>query len=235
MRINKIIKPPFFEIGPKSYLYGDDVLDLAVIADKASKKYNVDIIFTMPFTQIRRVVENTSNIFVFAPHMDPIRPGKGLADILPEELVSCGASGVMLNHSERPVSYTILRSSVNRAREVGLTSIVCADSIEEIKATALLAPDIIVAEPVELIGTGVTSEKEYVLASIEAVKNINPDILVLQGAGIKSYTDVYNVIYAGAEATGSSSGVATAADKVSIVDDMIRAVRDAWDARIRDA
>jgi triosephosphate isomerase len=195
----------------------------------------VDIIFTMPFTQIRRVVENTSNIFVFAPHMDPIRPGKGLADILPEELVSCGASGVMLNHSERPVSYTILRSSVNRAREVGLTSIVWADSIEEIKATALLAPDIIVAEPVELIGTGVTSEKEYVLASIEAVKNINPDILVLQGAGIKSYTDVYNVIYAGAEATGSSSGVATAADKVSIVDDMIRAVRDAWDARIRDA
>jgi len=231
MRINKIIKPPFFEIGPKSYLYGDDVLDLAIIADKASKKYNVDIIFTTPFTQIRRIVENTDNIFVFAPHMDPIRPGKGLADILPEELVSCGASGVMLNHSERPVSYSILRSSVNRAREVGLMSIVCADSIEEIKATALLAPDIIVAEPVELIGTGVTSEKEYVLASIEAVKTINPNILVLQGAGIKSYQDVYNVIYAGAEATGSSSGVATATDKSVIVDEMIRGVREAWDAR----
>ena len=32
------IKAPFFEIGPKSYLYGQDVIDLAIAADKASEK-----------------------------------------------------------------------------------------------------------------------------------------------------------------------------------------------------
>ena len=37
------INVPFFEIGPKSYLYGDDVLELALAADKASEKYGVDI------------------------------------------------------------------------------------------------------------------------------------------------------------------------------------------------
>ncbi|MDD4200034.1 MAG: triose-phosphate isomerase [Eubacteriales bacterium] len=231
MRKDRKIKAPFFEIGPKAYLYGDDVLELAKIADAASAKYDVDIIFTTPFTQIRRVSENTENIFVFAPHMDPIKPGKGLADILPEEIASCGASGVMLNHSERAVTYTVLKKTIVRAKEVGLLTIVCADSIDEIKATALLKPDIIVAEPVELIGTGVKSEKGYVMASIDAVKAIDPEILVLQGAGIKSYDDVYKTIFLGAEATGSSSGVATAADKAAIVDDMIRAVREAWDAR----
>ena len=39
-----VIKAPFFEIGPKSYLYGDDVLELALAADKASEKYGVEII-----------------------------------------------------------------------------------------------------------------------------------------------------------------------------------------------
>ena len=36
------IKAPFFEIGPKSYLYGDQILDLAKAADAASEKYGVD-------------------------------------------------------------------------------------------------------------------------------------------------------------------------------------------------
>ena len=45
---NCTIRAPFFEIGPKSYLFGDDVLDLALAADAASEKYDVDIIFTTP-------------------------------------------------------------------------------------------------------------------------------------------------------------------------------------------
>lgn len=44
----KTVKLPFFEIGPKSYLYGDNILELAKAADEAAKKYNVDIIFTTP-------------------------------------------------------------------------------------------------------------------------------------------------------------------------------------------
>ena len=32
------IKAPFFEIGPKSYLYGDQILDLALAADAAGQE-----------------------------------------------------------------------------------------------------------------------------------------------------------------------------------------------------
>ena len=76
MKRNFTLKPPFFEIGPKSYLYGDDVLALALAADAAAKKYDVDIIFTCPVVELRRVAEATDRIFVFAPHMDPILPGE---------------------------------------------------------------------------------------------------------------------------------------------------------------
>ena len=227
----KKVKVPFFEIGPKSYLYGDDILELAKAADVASEKYGVDIIFTTPVVDIRRVREATKNIHVFAPHMDAITPGRGLADILPESLVAAGADGVMLNHCEKPVSFETLEKTIERANEVGLTTIVCADSLADASKIATLAPDIIVAEPSELIGTGVSVGKEYVEAATKSVKDVNPEILVLTAAGIANGNDVYNTIIAGADATGSSSGVAKAKNRAAMVDEMIAAVRRAWDER----
>ena len=231
MTNNCTIKAPFFEIGPKSYLYGQDVIDLAIAADKASEKYNVDIIFTCPIVEIARVKAATKRIHVFAPHMDPLRPGRGLADILPESLVAAGAEGVMLNHVEKQVTVSALKETIARADEVGLATIVCADSMAEASMIARLRPNIIVCEPSELIGTGVSVGGEYVEAAMHAVKDVDPDIMVLTAAGIANGTDVYNTIKAGADATGSSSGVAKAADRAAMVDEMIGAARKAWDER----
>ena len=136
------IRAPFFEIGPKSYLYGQDVVDLAIAADKASEKYGVDIIFTTPIVSISAVKAATKHIHVFAPHMDPLEPGRGLADILPESLAAAGAEGVMLNHVEKPLTLGVLKKTIERAKEVSLTTIVCADSIVEASMIAKLDPDI---------------------------------------------------------------------------------------------
>lgn len=231
MQANFALKPPFFEIGPKSYLFGDDVLRLARVADAAAKQFDVDIIFTTPLVELRRVAEATERIFVFAPHMDPIAPGRGLADTLPESLVAAGAKGVMLNHCEKPVSLAALAATIRRADEVGLATIVCTDTSAESAAVARLKPNIIVAEPTDLIGTGKVSDLDYVQKSIQTVKEIDPEIFVLQGAGISSGADVYRVIFAGAEATGSSSGVIKAPDRAAMVDEMIGAVRKAWNDR----
>ena len=226
-----VIQAPFFEIGPKSYLYGDEILELALAADKASEKYGVDIIFTCPVVDIRRVAEATKYIHVFAPHMDPIPIGRGLADTLAESLVAAGAEGVMLNHVEKPLEHDVLDATIKRAAEVGLLSIVCADSMADATRIAKLGPDIVVAEPSELIGTGVSVGPEYVAAATDCVKKVDEKILVLTAAGIANGEDVYNTIIAGADATGSSSGVAKAADRAAMVDEMIAAVRRAWDAR----
>jgi len=231
--LNKFeLKPPFFQIVTMSYLFGDDVLSLARAADAASKNYDVDVIFTAPILDLRRVVEATEHIFVFAPHMDPIVPGRGIADVLPESLVAAGAKGVVLNHSEKPLSLSVLTQSIRRADEVGLATIVFADAVAESAAVAQLKPNIIVSEPIGLIGTGQTSDPEYISAAICAVKDVNPSIFVLQGAGISNGRDVYRLIRAGAEATGASSGIAKASDKIAMVDEMIGAMRRAWDERV---
>ena len=226
---DKKIQPPFFEIGPKAYMYGDDMVSLAKIMDKASKEYDVRVILTPQYTDIYRIAHETENVLVFAQHMDPLLPGRGLGTVLPEAVKAAGAVGVMLNHTEKQVNLTELKASIQRAEEVGLFSIVCADSIAEATAIAHFAPDIIVCEPSELIGTGQRSDEEYVIASIKAVKSVNPEIQILQAAGISNGNDVYNVIRAGAEATGTTSGIMKADDKEAMVYEMLGAVRRAWD------
>ena len=223
------IMPPFFEIGPKAYIYGDEMVSLSKKMDAVAKKYDVRIIVTPQYTDIYRVAQETDNILVFAQHMDSLKIGRGLGSVLPEAIKAAGAVGVMLNHVEKQISIAELKACIQRAEEIGLYTIVCADSIAEASAIAHFNPDIIVCEPSELIGTGQTSDEEYVRASILAVKSVNPGILVLQGAGISNGNDVYNVIRAGAEATGTTSGIMKAADKEAMVEEMIGAVRRAWD------
>jgi triosephosphate isomerase (TIM) len=223
------IKPPFFEIGPKAYMYGERVLKLAQAADKASKKYDVRIIFTPQYTDIRMLAEATENLLVFAQHMDPLPVGRGLGSVLAEAVKAAGAVGVMLNHAERPVTMSNLNKAIKRADEVGLGSIVCADTIEEAMAIAHFSPNIIVAEPTELIGTGHPSDSKYIMETTAAIKKVNPEIQVLQGAGISNGQDVYNVIKAGANATGTTSGIMKAADPEAMLEEMIRAVRTVWD------
>lgn len=228
----KVIKPPFFEIGPKQYLFGDEILELALIAEEASKKHGVQVIFTSPYPDIRRVAEATENLIVFAPHMDDIPIGRGLADVLPESVRAAGADGVMLNHVEKPLTYVKLKSTMRRAEDLNMITLLLADSIVEAKAAAMLGPDVITAEPSDLIGTGkAIKDLSYIHTSIEAIHSINPDIYVLIGAGISSAEDVYNVIKEGADASGSSSAVALAKEKKTLVNEMLRAARQAWDER----
>jgi len=223
------IEPPFFEIGPKAFMFGERMLNLAKAADKVSAKYDVRIIITPQYTDISMLAKETKNVLIFAQHMDSLLIGRGLGSVLPEAVKAAGAVGVMLNHAERPMSISDLRKAIKRADEVGLVSIVCADSMEEAVAIAHFSPNIIVAEPTELIGTGQTSDEQYVIETTSAIKKINQEIQVLPAAGIKNGTDVYNIIKAGAEATGTTSGIMKAENPEGMMEEMIRAVRTAWD------
>lgn len=223
------ISPPFFEVGPKAYMYGERMLKLAKAIDRTAIKYDVDIIVTPQYTDIKLLADNTERILVFAQHMDYLPVGRGLGSVLPEAVKSAGAVGVMLNHAERKLTLDAIERTIVRADEVGLATIVCADTVEELKAIAQLSPNLLVAEPTELIGTGTKSDDNYVRDTIETVNRINPDIMVLQGAGISNGEDVYNTIKLGAQATGSTSGIIKAADPEAMAEEMIYALRKAWD------
>ena len=223
------IKPPFFEIGPKAIIWGEAMLRLAKVIDKTAMKYDVDVIVTPQYTDIQMLAENTERILVFAQHMDALVPGRGLGSVLPEAVKAAGAKGVMLNHAEKPLDMETLEKTIRRADEVGLATIVCADTVEDVKRIAKMGPNLIVAEPTELIGTGTTSDSNYVIETIKTVREINPDIMVLQGAGISGPDDVANVIRAGAQATGCTSGIMKAADPEAAAEEMLYTLRKTWD------
>ena len=86
------IKPPFFEVGPKAIIWGDAMLKLAKVIDKTAMKYDVDIIVTPQYTDIKLLADNTERILVFAQHMDALVPGRGLGSVLPEAVKAAGAN-----------------------------------------------------------------------------------------------------------------------------------------------
>lgn len=223
------IRPPFFEFGPKAYIYGEEALKMAKTLDALAEKYDVDIIMTPQYSDIMLIAQNTKHIKVFAQHMDPLYPGRGLGSVLPEAVKAAGAVGVMLNHAEKPLTDDVLEKTIRRADEVGLATIVCGSNAEDVSRIASMAPNLIVAEQTELIGTGKTADSNYIKETIENVRKINPDIMVLQGAGISNGKDVYDTIIQGAEATGSTSGIIKAEDPQKMAVEMIYYLRKAWD------
>ena len=223
------IRAPFFEIGPKCIMWGERMLKLAKHVDKIAYKYDLDIIVTPQYADIRLLAENTENLHIYAQHIDPLVPGRGLGSVLAESVKEAGAVGVMLNHAEKHLDLETIKATIARADDAGLATIVCADSVDEVAAIAKMGPNLIVAEPTELIGTGVASDMGYVVDTIEAVRKINPDIMVLQGAGISGADDVANVIRAGAQATGCTSGIIKAADPEAAAEEMLWALRKTWD------
>ena len=168
------IRTPYFEIGTKNYIYGDTVLEYAKAAEAAAEKYDIDVLFITPCVEIRRIAENTERLILLAPYMDTLRPGRGMADILPEALKAAGAKGVVVNHCEKPMSLPAIKATIDRAREIDFLVFACADSVAEARAIAQLHPDIINPEPTELIGTGQTSNMAYVRSTIETVHAIIP-------------------------------------------------------------
>lgn len=223
------IRSPFFEIGIKNYLYGDDVLRLAFAADQAAIENDIDVLFICPYTEIRRVSESTKRLIVLAPYMDLLPPGRGLAAVLPEAIKAAGAKGVVVNHCERPMSLSQIKKTIEKAHALDMFVFACADSLAEAKAIACLGPDIINPEPTELIGTGQISSTDYILQSTDLVHQMDPDILVEQAAGITTEEQVFQMICSGAQGVGVSSGIASTKDPCTAARKMIHAVRRACD------
>lgn len=220
-------KRPFFMINPKSYLDLQHIVDLAIESDRYAKQVDFDVYFTAPFPYLKEIAEKTTHLIVTAQHMDSLDLGRGMGFVSAVSLKDVGARAVMLNHAEHALSLKDIVKSIEKAKEKGLTTIVCADSVKEAKALAILSPNIILCEPTELIGTGKTSDSSYVEKTNSEIRAISSDILVMQAAGITTPEDVYNIMSSGADGTGCTSGIVLAENPSVMVKDMLAAVTKA--------
>lgn len=217
------VSVPFLFVNPKSYLWGEESLKLAKECNQIVQETGVTIFFTCPYADLRLIAENTSHVIVTAQNMDSLKPGRGMGAVLPESLVETGAKAVVLNHAENQKTLAELKACITRAKELGLVSIVCADSTDESKAVAQLGADVILAEPTELIGTGITADPSYTVKCCHEIKEVNPETLVMIASGITTGEDVYKVIVNGADGSGSTSGIINAPSRGDRVREMVEA------------
>lgn len=218
------LRKPFFTVNPKAYLWGEKSLALALVAEELAIKHDVDILFTGQLADMRMLKENTKKLILTAQHLDGITPGRGMGYLLPEAAFEAGVRATFLNHAEHPLSIGDLAKAVARTKELGIATILCANTLAETRMLAQLQPEVMVCEPTELIGTGKVSSLEYVQSTNAVVKEISPQTQVLQAAGISTADDVYNTLMAGADATGGTSGIVCADNPAEVLKKMIEAL-----------
>ena len=157
--------------------------------------------------------KNAKKVKIFAQHIDPIEPGAYTGHILPEAVKEAGAIGTLINHSEKPMKIMDIEKGINIGKRLGLITIVCANDEIVGAAVAKFNPDYVAVEPPELIGTGIsvsTAKPEIVINSVKMIKEVNPNIKVLVGAGISNKEDVKKSLEYGAEGVLLSSAVTKA-------------------------
>ena len=228
--MNKV-SVPFLFVNPKSYLWGDESLELALACDKICEETGVMIFFTCPYADIRLIAQNTKYVTVTAQNMDSLKPGRGMGAVLPESLKAAGAKAVVLNHAENQKTLAEMYACINRARELDMITIVCADSTIESKAVAELGADVILAEPTALIGTGTTADASYTVDCVREIKSVNPETKVMIASGITTGDDVYKVVVNGADGSGSTSGIVNAPSRAGRVKEMIDSILKAMEDR----
>ena len=158
------------------------------------------------------------DVEVFSQHVDGVNPGSHTGSVLARGLKEAGATGTLINHSERRLQDRDIEASVNAAKSLGLETIVCAQSPDDCEKYSRFDPDYIAFEPPELIGgDNPVSEAKPGLIQ-EAVERTEADVLT--GAGIKSKKDVEKSIELGCEGVLVASGVVKANDKYAEVKEL---------------
>ncbi len=215
------IQTPLILVNFKTYLEatGRRAVSLARTAEKVSRETQISICVAPQFTDIA-VVAKKVEIPVFAQHVDPIEPGSYTGYVLADAVKEAGAVGTLINHSERQLRLSEIDTAIRIARRKGLISVVCANNQSISAAVAALKPDMVAVEPPELIGTGISVSKakpDIVTATVRLVKEVNPTVTVLCGAGISYGEDVAAALRLGTQGVLVASAVVKAKNPYKVL------------------
>jgi len=198
---------------------GQKALELAKQAQKVNDETGILVGVAPQFTDIKTIA-GTVHIPVFAQHLDPIKPGGYTGHVLVDSVKQAGAAGTLINHSERRLKLSEIDETIRITKEHDLISIVCANNPTTSAAVATLKPDIIAIEPPELIGTGIPVSKakpEIVTDTVKLVRQVNPTVTILCGAGISHGEDIAAALKLGTEGVLVASGIVKAKNPYMIM------------------
>jgi triosephosphate isomerase len=211
---------PILIVNFKTYAEGVGVHaeELAKICERVAEKTGKHIAIAVSPADLYRI-SRLVEIPVLSQHMDADEFGTHTGKIIAEDIKDNGAVGTLLNHSEDQYRMDVLDKAIDRCRDVGLFSVVCANNADIAESVAAFHPDIIAIEPPELIAgeTSVSSAKPDVITdTIERVRQV-AEIPVLCGAGVKSKEDVLTALALGSQGILLSSHIVKAKDPESVL------------------
>lgn len=160
---------------------------------------------------------------VWSQHLDPVGQGSHTGWLEPETAIARGAVGTIINHAEHKVSIEHVKDLMAMLPD-GFPICACAADVTEARALAALGPTFIAVEPPELIGGDIsvtTADPSIVSDTVAAVKEVNPNVRILCGAGVKNGQDVATAIALGAEGVLLASGVTKANDPAAVLADLV--------------
>lgn len=197
---------------------GDRGLKMAKIIEKVALQTGANIAIAVQIAEIQRISSEVA-IPVYSQHMDGIHFGANTGWVLPETIKNAGAAGVVLNHAEHGMEPQKLREAMDRAKELRLKTVVCANTPDFAKAVAKFSPDYVAVEPPELIGGTIsvsTAKPEVITNSLKMIGKIP----LLVGAGVKTREDVKKGMQLGASGVFVASAVMKALNPEKIVKEL---------------
>jgi triosephosphate isomerase len=206
---------------------GERAFKLAKVCEFVSFEYGLNISVAPQFVDIKTIAEEVE-IPVFSQHIDPIDVGAFTGHVTALSVKEVGATGVLINHSERKLDLEKIKECIELAKKYGLISVCCSASIDESKEIAKFNPDFIAYEPPELIGTGISvsqTKPEVITETVNEVKRLVPNIKVLCGAGIKNGEDAKKALELGTVGVLLSSGVVKADSPEDVLVDIAEAIK----------
>ncbi len=202
---------------------GLNAIKLAKICERVAKKEKANIAVAVQPADIFAVAANVS-IPVIAQHVDAINYGAKSGWILPESTAMAGAVGSLVNHSEHQIPLAQIKATIRRLRELGMISVVCANTPAIAVKIADFYPDAIAIEPPELIG-GKISVSEAKPQVITKTTSQITDIPILCGAGIHSKLDVAHAVKLGAKGILVASGITNAKNPEKALTQLIKGLK----------
>ena len=217
---------PIIIVNLKTYEqgYGADGFELCKIMEEISLEHNVNLAAAVSAIDLIDYSDNLK-IPIFAQHVDGVTYGSNTGSILPEAVKYSGAVGTLVNHAECQMSWEEIKRTIHRCRELDLSTVLCTADLESSEKGSHLNPDMIAVEPPELIGGDIsvsTAKPEIISDTVEIVKEINSDISVLCGAGVKNKEDVSKAITLGSEGILLASGVVKSSEPRKVLLDLIK-------------
>ena len=217
---------PIIIVNLKTYEqgYGADGFELCKIMEEISIEHNVNLAAAVSAIDLVDYADNLK-IPIFAQHVDGVGYGSNTGSILPEAVRYSGAVGTLVNHAECQMSWEQIEMTINRCKELGLSTVLCTADLDSSEKGSHLNPDMIAVEPPELIGGDIsvsTAKPEIISDTVEIVKKINSSISVLCGAGVKNQEDVSKAISLGSEGILLASGVVKSSEPRKVLLDLIK-------------